>query len=749
MSILRPTIVVALVICTSTATAEPQDRLPADAASVVTRHPGGPTVVRAVHVDAPLRLDGRLDEEVYSAIPAIGDFVQSLPTEGAPATERTDAWLFFDADNIYVSARCWDSAPPSQWVANELRRDTNQLRQNDTFSVMFDTFHDRRNGYVFYTNPLGARADFAFTDESNVNSDWNTVWNVRTGRFDGGWTVEMAIPFKSLRYRTGEDQEWGVQFRRIIRRKNEMAYLTQIPISVGLGGISRSSEGATLVGLDVPPASKNLEIKPYAIASLTTDKTRTPAIVDDGDAAWGFDVKYGVTASLTADVTYKTDFAQVEIDEQQINLTRFNLLFPEKREFFLEGRGTLDFGRGVSGAATSASADAPSLYYSRRIGLNGNRVIPVDVGARLTGKAGNYGIGLMHIQTGEEAASATPTTGFSVLRIKREVLRRSFIGAMVTNRSQSVTGNGSNQAYGADALFALFQNLGISGYVARTATEGLKGDDTSARASVDYTGDRYGMSVQHMHVGRNFNPEVGFVRRRDFRRSFASGRFSPRPVNIESVRRFSWEGSFDYVENGEGQLESRELLGRFSTELENSDLLTVQASRQYELLVNPFRIAPAVTLPIGGYHFTDMQASYNFGQQRRASGTLAVQLGQFYDGTIAGISYTGGRVSISKPLSVEPTFTVNRVRLPAGDFTTRLARARTDYAFSPLMFVSGLLQYSSSDRAVSSNLRFRWEYQPGSEIFLVYTDERDTLQTLASRLRNRAFVVKVNRLVRF
>jgi hypothetical protein len=746
---LRPTIVVALVICTSTARAEPQDRLPVDAASVVTRHPGGPTVVRAVRVEAPLRVDGRLDEEVYSAIPAIGDFMQSLPTEGAPASERTDAWLFFDADYVYVSARCWDSAPPSQWVANELRRDTNQLRQNDTFSVMFDTFHDRRNGYVFYTNPLGARADFAYTDESNVNSDWNTVWNVRTGRFDGGWTVEMAIPFKSLRYRTGENQEWGVQFRRIIRRKNEIAYLTQIPISVGLGGISRSSEAATLVGLDVPPASKNLEIKPYAIASLTTDKTRTPAIVNDGEGAWGFDVKYGVTASLTADVTYKTDFAQVEIDEQQINLTRFNLLFPEKREFFLEGRGTMDFGRGVSGAPTSATADAPSLYYSRRIGLNGNRVVPVDVGARLTGKAGSYGIGLMHIQTGEDAASASPTTGFSVLRIKREVLRRSFIGAMVTNRSRSVTGSRSNQAYGADALFALFQNLGISGYVARTATEGLKGDDTSARASVDYTGDRYGMSVQHMHVGRNFNPEVGFVRRRDFRRSFASGRFSPRPMNIESVRRFSWEGSFDYVENGEGQLESRELIGRFSTEFENSDLLTVQASRQYELLVNPFRIAPAVTLPIGGYDFADMQASYTFGQQRRASGTLAVQLGQFYDGTIAGISYTGGRVSLLKPLSVEPTLTINRVRLPAGDFTTRLARARTDYAFSPLMFVSALLQYSSSDRAVSSNLRFRWEYQPGSEIFLVYTDERDTLQTLASRLRNRAFVVKVNRLVRF
>ncbi len=712
----------------------------------------------AIRLDQPLRLDGRLDETVYSTATGISGFIQSLPKEGAPASERTEAWVFFDGETLYVSARCWDSAPESQWVANELRRDTNQLRQNDTFGVMLDTFHDHRNGFVFYTNPLGARYDFAFTDESNVNPDWNQVWDVRTGRFDGGWTMEMAIPFKSLRYQSGTDEVWGVQLRRVVRRKNEFAYITLIPMAVGFGGISRASEAATLTGLDLPKASRNVEIKPYGISSLTTDRARAPALVRDPHATGGVDVKYGITANLTADFTYNTDFAQVEVDEQQVNLTRFNLFFPEKREFFLENRGMLDFGRAPAAQNTSAVSDVPALYYSRRIGLSGSRTVPVDAGGRVTGKIGNLGVGLMHIQTGDlppapgaptGATAPVPTTGFTVLRLRRDVLRRSTIGAIFTNRSRSATGRGSNQAYGVDALFALFRNVHLSGYLAQTQNEDVDRDNTSARAAFDYSGDRYGVSLQHSRVGQNFNPEVGFVRRRNFRRSFALARFSPRPTRLDFVRKFTYEGSFDYVLNGFGQLESRDLTGRFNAELENSDQFTVQVSKQYDLLIRPFPIATAVTLPVGGYRFNDVQVSYAFGQQRRASGTASAQLGQFYDGTIATLGYTGARVSVLRPLSIEPTVTINRVRLPAGEFTQKLVRARTDYAFSPRMFVSALVQYSSVENALSSNLRFRWEYRPGSEIFAVYTDERDTMGALASGLRNQAFVVKITRLLRF
>jgi hypothetical protein len=360
------------------------DPPPPIAPATVSRDEAGHATVRAVRLDQPLRMDGTLDETVYNDVPSISDFVQQVPREGTAATERTEAWVMFDATHLYIAARCWDSAPPDKWVANEYRRDTNQLRQNDTFGVILDTFHDRRNGFLFYTNPLGARADQAITDEGNLNPDWNPVWDVRTGRFEGGWTVEMAIPFKSLRYRSGESEAWGINIRRVIRRKNEWTHLTRVPASFGVpGGILRLSVAGTLVGLSLPEANKNFEVKPYGISRVTTDATTTPARTNDPDATVGLDAKYGIAANLTADATVNTDFAQVEVDQQQVNLTRFALSYPEKRDFFLEGRGLFDFGRGVPGvpgSGGSVAAMAPQVFYSRRIGLNLNRVIPIDVG---------------------------------------------------------------------------------------------------------------------------------------------------------------------------------------------------------------------------------------------------------------------------------------------------------------------------------------------------------------------------------
>jgi hypothetical protein len=731
--------------------------VPAAVRAQTTRDDDRRVTIRATRLPAPIRIDGRLDEAIYQTVPPISEFIQGLPKEGEPATERTDAWVLYDDDHIYVVGRCWDSAPPEAWTANEMRRDTSQLRQNDTFGVLFDTFADRRNGFAFYTNPLGAIADFAVTDEGNPNTDWNPVWDVRTGRFDGGWTVEMAIPFKSLRYTSGRDQTWGIQLRRAIRRKNEWTYLTRLPAAQGGSqGIFRVSMAGVLVGLDLPPATRNIEIKPYGIGRVTTDRLSTPALSNDRDGDFGADLKYGITANLTADVTYNTDFAQVEVDEQQVNLTRFPLSFPEKREFFLEGRGIFDFGRGTGGAGVpggggggSGSAPTPMLFYSRRIGLNGGRVIPIDVGGRLTGKTGKFGLGLMSIQTGDETASASPSTNFTVMRVKRDILRRSSIGAMFTNRSASAIAPGSNQAYGVDASFSFFENLTLGAYFAQTDTPGLAGDDVSYQGRFEYAGDRYGARAEYLQVGDDFNPEVGLVRRDDFARSFGSLRFSPRPQSIAWVRQFTWQTDLEYIENGAGQVETRYVSGRFNTELENSDQFSVDVAQTYDLLVLPFQVSAGVSIPAGGYTFNDVQARYALGQQRRVSGTLTLQRGSFYDGTITAVGYSAARVSVTQQLSVEPSVSINRVELPYGRFTNQVLRARSDYAFSPRMFASGLVQYGSSDRVFSSNLRFRWEYRPGSEFFVVYTDERDTIPRGFPAVKNRAFVVKVNRLLRF
>ena len=743
---------------------------------VVARDEQGRVTVRAVRLVAGLRLDGVLDEPVYEAVPAISDFVQQMPVEGAPASERTDAWILFDAANVYVAARVWDSAPPSAWVANEMQRDTPQLRENDSFWVAFDTFNDRRNGVAFYTNPLGALGDFAITNEGNPNGDWNPVWDVRVGRFEGGWTVEMEIPFKSLRYRAGPAPPWGVQLRRLVRRKNEQTYLTPVPISAGRRGIFRVSDAALLTGLEPPDQGRVLEVKPYAIGGRAAVAAADPPIAWDGDG--GVDAKYGVTRNLTLDLTWNTDFAQVEADEQQVNLTRFSLFFPEKREFFLEGRGIFDFARGggpssrdstlrpIGGAGARGSfgaGNAPTLFYSRRIGLERGVVVPIVAGGRLTGKVGDFDVGALNIRTGERrlpggGGPLAETTDFTVVRVKRDVLRRSAVGALFTNRSALPAGEGpgANRVFGADATLAFHDNVSVVGYFARTRTPGVEGRDTSYQGQFTYAGDRYGLTAEHLVVEDGFRPEVGFVRRDDFRRSYASGRFSPRPRAIEAIRQFRLEASHDHVRTADtGVLETRQTQVGFSAEFETSDRVGMTFADNYEFLASPFAPGPGVVLPVGGYGFRDVEATWTVGAQRRLTGIVTVRGGEYFDGRIRSVGFSRGRVALTPELSVEPTLSENWIDTPAGSFHTRLIVSRVTWTFSPRTFLGGLIQYNSAADTVNVNLRLRWEYSPGSELFVVYTEDRDADPLRPNRfdgfsaLRSRGLVVKVNRLFRF
>ena len=732
--------------------------------AVIARDTEGRATLRAGRLEGPWNLDGTLDEAIYDQVPPASGFIQQTPDEGAAATEKTEVWVFFDDENVYVGAKLWDSAPESQWIANAMQRDSFQIIQNDGFTVVFDTFYDRRNGVGFMINPIGGVFDFEIGDESSFNGDWNPVWDSKTGRFAGGWSIEMQIPFKSLRYRPGATQVWGIQLSRRVRRKNETSHLTPVPISAR-PGILRLSAAGTLVGVQVPQQSVRFEVKPYGIGSSATDLTADPAFSNQGDGDWGVDAKWGVTQNLTADFTYNTDFAQVEVDQQQVNLTRFSLFFPEKREFFLESRGIFDFGsgrgplgRGPGGGGGrgggapgtgGGGSDVPIVFFSRRIGLEDGQAVPIIGGGRLTGKAGQLSVGALNIQTDDEPSVDALATNFTVVRLKQDILRRSRIGGIYTRRSVSLESDGSNEAYGLDAAFSFFDNVDFNGYYARTRTPGLEGDDTSYQAAFTYGGDLYGFQVDHLLVGENFNPEVGFLRRDNFRRTFVAGQYSPRPQSIEAIRQFTWGASLDYIENGAGQVETRAAQLRFNTELENSDGFYVDAIRNYELLVEPFEITPDVTIPVGGYSFNDLFLSYAMGPQRRASGTAFVQLGQFFDGTITGFGYRQGRLEITPKLSVEPTVSINQIDLPTSAFTATVATGRATYTFTPRMFFSGLVQYNSTAESLGTNLRFRWEYQPGSELFVVYNDQRDTALRGTPMLENRAFIVKVTKLFRF
>jgi hypothetical protein len=721
----------------------------------ITRDARGRATVRAIRVDTPMVLDGKLDEAVYSTYQPFGGFVQVTPVAGEPSSERTDVWVAFDDDNVYVTCRCWDASPPEEWVANELRRDTPGLRNNEHFGVMFDTFYDRRSGMMFYANLLGARADYSVVDEGSPNTDWNPVWDVAGGTFDGGWVVEMAIPFKSLRYNAGPDRMWGIQLRRSIRHKNEWTYLNPVPpFLAGPQALNRVSAAGTIVGLDLPPAGRNLEIKPYAIGGLTTDRLSDPTISNDLTGDIGGDVNYGLTANLTADLTVNTDFAQVEVDEQQVNLTRFSLFFPEKREFFLEGRGLFEFGQGGvggfggGGGFGRGGGDRPTIFYTRRIGLDQGAVVPILVGGRVTGKVGPVSVGAMNIETGGVADADIERTNYSVVRLKRDIFERSSVGAIFTNRSVAVQGDGSNQAYGVDASFAFTQDLELGGYWARTETPDLAGKQDSWQTALSYAGDRYGARASHLVVGGDFNPEVGFLRRSDFAKSSAALRFSPRPTSIEAIRKLTWEASVDYYEDGAGLLQSRSQSARFDVEMESSDRYSISATRDFERIDEPFPIASDLQIDPGRYTFTSYRASFNAGPQRRLSGNVSFQWGDFYDGSIRTLNVNQGRAVLTDQFSLEPGFSINFIDLPEGESTQAVFRLRADYAFTPRMFVSSLLQYNEEARVFATNLRFRWEYAPGSELFVVWTDERDTSPG-GIGLRNRGLTLKVTRLFRY
>ena len=718
---------------------------PPIAPATVTRDEEGRATVRAVRITQPLRLDGRLDEEIYTTVRAIDGFVQQLPREAVPPTEPTELWVFFDDDNLYISARCHDSQP-ERVVANELRRDNqNVFSVNDTLTVSLDTFLDKRNGFFFQTNPIGALRDQAIT-AGGLNVNWNTVWDVKSVRSDVGYTVEMRIPFKSLRYPRAGAQVWGLHVRRVVKWKNEVSFLTRVPASYGPGGIAQMAVAATLVGVETPAQALNLELKPYAATALTTDRAASVPFNNDLSQEAGIDVKYGLTRGLTADLTVNTDFAQIEEDQQQINLTRFNLFFPEKRDFFLEGQGVFQFG-GQSGFFVSR--EVPTLFFSRRIGLKDGQSVPVIAGGRVTGRAGRFDLGALAITTDDKPSAGAVSTTFSVLRLRRDILRRSSVGMIATGRWPAIAGHGENATAGVDADLRFFDNVQANLYWARSSSPGRHGADTSYRGRFNYGGDRYGFELDRVVVESNFNPEIGFVSRTDFALSSVAARFSPRLRQGRLVRRLTWQGNLEYISDARGRiLEDRTISGRFGIEFNSSDQVNITAARRFERLPFDFAISPGVIAPAGEYTYDTLSASYGTAQQRMVSGNLSASYGSFLGGTRSSVRYRG-RIGFSAHVGIEPNVELNWVNLPSGDFTARLFGLRVALTPTARLGFSTLTQFNPSANSLTSSARMRWEYTPGSELFVVYSDGRDTATRRYPELQNRSVAIKVTRLLRF
>ncbi len=712
--------------------------------------PADRPTAHATRVDEGPTLDGDvLGDPVWQAATPITGFVQYQPSEGQPVSERTEVRMIFTADTLYVGVVCYDSDPRGIIVADS-RRDTS-LDNSDSFRMIFDTFQDRQNGFVFGTNPAGIEYDGQVTNEgqgggglSNAqmsgsgggfNLNWDGAWQVRTQTTDIGWMAEFAIPFKTLRYPEGADQSWGVNFQRNIRRKNESAYWSRIPRQFNL---YRVSIAGTVAGIQ-PPVFRNFKLIPFMLGEWNRSGENPVDGVMLGNV--GLDAKYNITPSLTLDATYNTDFAQVEVDDQQVNLDRFNLFFPEKRPFFLENAGFFSVG----------NPGEVDLFFSRRIGLSpGGEEIPLYGGGRVSGKMGLWNVGLLNMQTEEDGGLGVPSNNFGVVRLSRELPNRSAIGGLFVNRQgsgDSASENDHNRTYAVDGKWGIGRNNTVSGFLARTDTPGVSGDQHAFNIRSRILYPKYDLDLGYQEVGDHFNPEVGFLSRRGYRKPDVRlmTRFRPNDfLKLQELRphaTFRGFWGFDgFQETGYVHLDNHWQF-RDSTEIHTGMNLTREGVRM------PFEIYPGVFVPPGTYDNAEAQLVLMTNQGAPLSLNLQTFMGGFFNGDRVTLNPTV-RVRPSEAFNLELAYSRNDVSLATGDFVTNLVRTRVSYAFNARTFLQSLVQYNDRADVWSINLRFGWLQAANTGLFIVYNDSRGLYDLFPDRAErtDRSFVVKFSRM---
>jgi hypothetical protein len=695
------------------------------------------TIAARIADEQAPRIDGRLDEEAWLLAPPSGDFVQREPAFGEPATERTEFRILYDHDTLYIGVWAFDR-DPARITATELKRDSN-LGKGDQIKIIIDTFHDHRNGFAFFTNPLGAYKDAQSVENARIiNYDWNAVWENRTSVDDKGWYAEMAIPLSQLRFPTTVGEAtWGLNICRVIARRNEDSYWVPYPREWGMGGFARVSNAGVLAGLEDVQSRRRLEFMPFAAPSVARDfDAATPT---DADAKLGFDLRLGVTNDLTADLTYNTDFAQVEADQEIVNLTRFSLFFPEKRQFFTESMGIFDYGRSGFSQGGAQSANDPGLlavFYSRRIGLVDGREVPLVGGGKVTGRVGPYAVGAMNLTTDEGSHA-----NYTAVRVKRNVLAQSSVGGILLSRDGGMSS--WNRTAGVDAGFLLGRHLTLTGMFAKTFSPGVSGRDAAGVGDVLWKSDRFNYGLTYIDIAERFNAEMGFIPRVDVRNTRARAGWTPRP-GWRGVRQLSFTGATDYFENHAGRVESRTHWAEFVLTRQDNASLRATVYREFDVLPVPFRVA-GVDLPVGQYDWTTTTLSYSTNQSRRVYGNAGVDLGGYYSGdrqTFRGsLNFILGRT-----LLFEPNFTRNHITLPGRPrYVTNTLNTRVSYSFSPDLFVKGFFQYNDERRTASFNFLFWYVYRPGSDLYVVYNNgwETDVPGPREVRVRNRSLAVKL------
>ncbi len=702
----------------------------------------------AVRIASPVTVDGVLDEAAWQVAAVADNFVQNEPREGAPGTYDTRVRVLYDDEALYIGVFASDPEP-DRLIVSDLKKDFNAA-SGDAFRVILDTFRDGRNGYEFATNPAGAKWDAQVANEGReINANWDAVWEVRTRVADDGWCAEFRIPLRSLKFKNADPQTWGINFERKLRRLNEDSHWSPLP---RIYGLERVSLAGSLEGMQRLRSGKSIQVKPYALTSSNTVAQRRT----DGQFDVGVDVKYAVTTSLTWDFTVNTDFSQVEADEQQINLSRVSLFFPEKRDFFVENSGIFQFGGGGLGdiaaaaAATNPRQNAPQemlLFFSRRIGLSDRgEPIPILAGTRLSGRVRRSSIGILNVQ--QRSQVGVPSTNVAVVRVRRDVLANSDIGGVFMDKEQ--TGH-FNRVAGADANFR-FGFLSLNGYIAKTFVPQVRttnrGGNLALRGSVTYRSPVWTLEGRFSSIGARFNNELGFVPRQgvDNVRLVAARSFRPRRTR-DWLRVVAPSWQVDAFVRPDGSVESRYQDTNMTFLLQSGTLIKTGVNTNVEDIRSSFVINSVrnVSVPPGRYEFKEHFVVWNSNAAAPVSWIMRYSNGRFYDGYHQGYLF-GPTIRLNEHANISAALQINRIVLPHAAFASRLMIGRINYNINTKMFLNALLQYNTDLRQWSSNVRFNFIHRPLSDLFLVYNEGRDER---TATLLNRSIVAKLTYLMAF
>lgn len=730
-------------------------------------------VVRAYRIDTPPTIDGLVNDPIWVEMQPATGFVQQEPNNGEPSTEQTEVRVAFDDDNLYLGVICLDSQP-EHIVVTQNRRDAS-LENTDSVEILLDTFNDKQNGVVFGTSPTGIEYDAQVSKAGQgrggagtparaggagstggaqrggaaaVNINWDAVWTVRAQISARGWEAEFQIPLRTLRYHPGDDVGWGMNIKRNLRRRNEQSFWAPLSRAYTFNQVEMAGQVEHLS----LKSRHNLKLLPYVLGGVKQDFTRLAGRNDPQHTA-GLDVKFSLTNSLTLDATFNTDFAQVEVDDEQINLTRFDLFFPEKRPFFLENSGFFDFG----------SPQETEIFFSRRIGIDDSGAqVPIDAGLRLSGKAGHYSLGLLNVQT-RRVDGIAPSNNFSVARISREFGRRSSLGGIAVARQSTSSRVGlpdrsTNSTYGMDLNLGLGRYANLFSYYAKSFTAGGNSSNQAGATTLAYDDSHSRIDVAYQEVGRNFNPEVGFVRRNGFRKPSFGYRytFTPEGKHLRSIYpHFQWNRWYTIPAPGgpqgkESGFEHYHLDSRW----QNGSQYGVAFNRNFERIDKPFEVFSGINIRPGAYQYSEIVANYSTDPSAVmfASGNTAI--GNFYGGTIRTLNANGG-YRIGYDYTFTGSYVHNWIRLPEGNFNTDLVGWRFNWALSPKSYFQSFIQYNSRTDQVGVNLRLGLLSTSSTGLFIVYNsrilaiDYSDPHEHVDRRTLSRAFFVKYNYLFDF